>query len=104
MLIVLTGMKPGFDARAVISGKEMDEHHVFDAKMEMVLTKGIEMVCESIPGCILQLYAILKSGDRSRRAVVSVAVSALTTGFISASISFDYDGKTFTTFHSTKLL
>jgi len=93
MLIVLTGMKPGFDAFSVCSGKEMDEHGLMDAKAELVVCKGIEMVCESIPGCILQLYAILKSGDRSRRVIVSVAVSALTTGFISASISFDFDGK-----------
>jgi len=98
MLIVLTGMKPGFDARAVISGKEMDEHHLFDAKTQLVTTKCAEMIAESIPGCILQLYAILKSRDRSKRAVVSVAVSALTTGFISASISFDFDGKTSSTF------
>jgi len=91
MLIVLTGLKPGFDAFNVCSGKEADEHSVFDAKTELVICKGIEMVCESIPGCVLQLFAILKNKDRTRRAIVSVAVSALTTGFNSASISFDAD-------------
>jgi len=93
MLIVLTGMKPGWDAFSVCSEKEADEHSTMDAKAEMVMDKGIEMVCESIPGCILQLYAILKSGDRTQSAIASVAVSALTTGFSSASISFDFDGK-----------
>ena len=91
ILIVLTGMKPGIDAYNVCSGKQMDEHNAFDAKVEMIIAKGIEMMCESIPGCFLQLYAILKSGDRSQRAIASVAVSALTTGFSSASISFDMD-------------
>jgi len=90
-LIVLTGLKPGFDAHAVVSGKEMDVHSAFDPKIELVICKGAEMVCESIPGCLLQLYAILKSGDRSQRAIVSVAVSALTTGFSSATIAFDAD-------------
>jgi len=91
MMIVLTGFKPGFDAARVIIGKEMDEHSVLDAKTEMVCTKGIEMACESIPGCVLQVFAILKSGDRSRRAILSVTVSAFTTGFSSGSISFDMD-------------
>ena len=71
----------------------MGEYSVFDAKEEMVFTKGIEMICESIPGCVLQMFAILKSGDRSRPAIASIAVSALTTGFSSSSISFDFDGK-----------
>ena len=33
--IVLTGLKPGFDAYAVCSSKEMESHHVFDAKSEL---------------------------------------------------------------------
>ena len=91
MLIVLTGLKPGFDAKNVISGKEMEEHNAVDAKIEMVLSKLGEMFCESVPWCILQLFVILKSGDRNESALVSVAVSALTAGFSSASVAFDYD-------------
>jgi len=82
---------PYRDAAAVCSGKKMDEHHVFDAKMELALTKGAEMVCESIPGCLLQLYVILKVGDTSGRAVMSVVVSALTTGYSSGTIAYDAD-------------
>jgi len=96
VLIVLTGLKPGVDAYKVVSGKEADAHSVTDAKFELVCSKAVEIMCESLPGAILQLYAILK-GAKSRRAIVSVAVSALTTGFSSASISFDYDGKTLST-------
>ena len=74
------------DAAAVCSGKKMEEHHSFDAKTELVLTKGIEMICESIPGCLLQLYVMLKVGDTSGRAVTSVVVSALTAGYSSGTL------------------
>jgi len=74
------------DAAAVSSGKKMEEHHVFDAKTELAMTKCIEMLCESIPGCLLQLYVILKVGDTSWGAVTSVVVSALTTGFASGTL------------------
>ena len=64
----------------------MDEHHVFDAKTELAFTKGIEMICESIPGCLLQLYVILKVGDTSGRAMTSVVISALTSGYSSGTM------------------
>jgi len=69
----------------------MGEHHVWDAKTELVITKGAEMVCESIPGCLLQLYVILKVGNTSGRAVMSVVVSALATGYSSGTIAYDAD-------------
>ena len=74
------------DAAAVCSGKKMEEHHVIDARTELVATKFVEMVCESIPGCLLQLYVILKVGDTSGRAVTSVVVSALTAGYSSGTL------------------
>ena len=50
------------------------------------------MFAEAIPGAILQLAAILsEDGTASSIAITSLIVSALTTGFISASISFDWD-------------
>ena len=64
----------------------MEEHHTFDAKTELVITKCIEMVCESIPGCLLQLYVVLKVGDTSTRALTSVVISALTAGYSSGTL------------------
>jgi len=64
----------------------MDEHHVVDAKTELTMTKMCEMLCESLPGCLLQLYVILKVGDTSGRAVTSVVVSALTAGYSSGAL------------------
>ena len=89
MLIVVTGLKPGYDCWKVVSGQEMEEHHLFDAKAELVITKCAEMIAESIPGSLLQLYVLLKVKKMSRAAVGSVIVSAMTTGFSSASISFE---------------
>jgi hypothetical protein len=54
-----------------------------------------EMVCEAIPGCVMQFYVILGTLQDGRRvtnqAVLSLTVSALSTGFSSATITFDYD-------------
>jgi hypothetical protein len=53
------------------------------------------MFAEAIPGTILQLYAALRlflvGGDVSKRAVLSIALSALTTGYTSSMLSYDYD-------------
>ena len=70
----------------------MEEHHAFDPKTEHVLTRVVEMVCESVPETMLQLYVLLKERHTVSRATVGgVLVSAMTTGFSSASISFDFD-------------
>jgi len=50
MLIVLSGLKPGFDAYQVAKGAEQSAGAVFDPSTEHVFTKGQEMVAESIPG------------------------------------------------------
>ena len=89
MLIVMTLMKPAIDAGRVVSGKQMEEHHAFSAKDELVFTKCAEMLAESIPGSLLQLYVLLKVRNVTRATVGSVIVSAMTTGFSSASISFE---------------
>ena len=50
MLIVLSGLKPGFDAYQVAKGAEQDVGAVWDPAMENIATKSVEMVAESIPG------------------------------------------------------
>ena len=55
-----------------------------------MVTKGVEMVAESILGTLLQMY-VAKVRNASRATVGSVVASAMTTGFSSASISFDFD-------------
>ena len=55
-------------------------------------SQGIELATESIPGCVLQIYVVLRNPEEvGIGALVSIAISALTTGFTSALISFDKD-------------
>jgi hypothetical protein len=50
ILIVLTGLKPGFDAFRVAGGKEIEEGNTVDPKVELVAGKCSELLAESIPG------------------------------------------------------
>ena len=50
------------------------------------------MVFEAIPGCVMQSFVLVKvvqgGGGVSKQAVVSLAVSALSTGFSSAIVTY----------------
>ena len=48
--IIVIGMKPALNAYYVATNKPQTEGMRFDAKMELVVTKVIEMVAESVPG------------------------------------------------------
>ena len=52
----------------------------------------MELSCESIPGCVLQIYVLMTTpGSSSSGAIASIGISTLTTGFASAMIAFDKD-------------
>ena len=92
MIPVFVGLKPTVDAFRVASGAKISKGQAVDPVMEMTCTKCAEMFAEAIPGVIIQLSAILSGdGGTSTGATVSLAVSALTTGFVSASLSYDWD-------------
>ena len=57
----------------------------------MIITKVCEIFAEAIPAGVLQAYAFVKSPNRSAIAAISIVISALTTGFGSALISYDND-------------
>lgn len=57
MLIVLSGLKPGFDAYQVAKGAEQSVGALLDPATELVFTKVEEMVCESIPGALPSAHA-----------------------------------------------
>jgi len=63
-----------------------------DPLMEITSMKTVELFAESIPGCIIQLAAIAtgKGGVRLD-AMGSIMVSAMTAGYTSATISYDFD-------------
>jgi len=90
-LICLLLLRPAVDAYRVSVGQE-DENSQTDALTEMIMNKGIELATESIPGCVLQVYVWLLSPNKAGTfALLSIGISALTTGFSSAMISFDLD-------------
>lgn len=68
---------------------------MFDPLSEMSYTKGVEMVAEAIPGVIIQLSAIMETYAEGKEPsfgiMSSLLISLMTTGFTSASISYDWD-------------
>ena len=92
MIPVVVGLKPALDAYRVASGAKIEEKQALNPLEEMTFIRAIEMFAEAIPGAIIQLAAILsENGEASSIAITSLIASALTTGFVSASISFDWD-------------
>jgi hypothetical protein len=93
MLIVLSGIAPGIHAMRVANGAEMSKHAAYSPELELVITRCTEMALESVPGTVLQVSTALQSmkdGDGfSKVALGSIIVSAFTTGFSAATISFE---------------
>jgi hypothetical protein len=93
MLIVLSGTAPGVHAMRVANGTDQSEHAALNPELELTATRCLEMCCESCPGSVLQMYAVFRNatngGGWSKLAVASIVVSALTTGFGAATISFE---------------
>jgi hypothetical protein len=89
---ILLGYKPAVDAYRVATGAKQEVGATMDPMLEMTTMKMAEMFAEAIPGVIIQLMAIATSDkDVGTSAWLSVAVSAITTGFVSATISYDFD-------------
>ena len=54
----------------------------------MVVSKLAEIFAEAIPAGVLQAYAFVQNSKRTTAAFASILISALTTGFGSALISY----------------
>ena len=59
MVIVLSCCKPGVDAYRVLKGEKKDLFLRFDPLMEMVYSKGVELVLEAIGGSVLQTTILI---------------------------------------------
>mmetsp|Transcript_31169 Transcript_31169/g.61756 ORF Transcript_31169/g.61756 Transcript_31169/m.61756 type:complete len:492 (+) Transcript_31169:103-1578(+) len=86
-------LKPGIDAHRVASKAETEEAAAVDARSEMTGARVIEVVAESIPGTIIQAMAMFSTsgGDTSLTPVLSLSSSILTSAFISAQLSHEWD-------------
>jgi len=64
----------------------------FNTFEELTFIKGVELFAEAIPAVIIQLMAIATTeGKVSMSAWLSLVASAVSAGFIGATISYDYD-------------
>ncbi|GMI24908.1 hypothetical protein TrRE_jg654, partial [Triparma retinervis] len=68
VIIVLLGIKPVFDAYRVAQNATK-EGKGLDVMGEMVITRSIECIIESIPSSILQTVAFFKSGGKAKSAL-----------------------------------
>jgi hypothetical protein len=92
LIPILLGYKPAVDACRVATGAKQEVGTAMEPMYEMTGMKVIEMFAEAIPGVITQLMAIATNAKEvGTSAWLSVAVSAITTGFASATISYDWD-------------
>jgi len=92
MLLVVTCLKPAADAYKTASGHEGEDHHAMPPKVELVFFRIIEMVCESIPGGVLQLLAILRAESApGATEILSVTFSIMATAFAGSVIAYDFD-------------
>jgi hypothetical protein len=93
MLIVLTGIAPGIHAMHVANGAQQAEHATIGPELELTATRIMEMTFESCPGTVVQVYALIRlmrdGKATSKAALGSIIVSALTTGFSAATISYE---------------
>jgi hypothetical protein len=89
---ILIGFKPAVDAYRVAKGEKQEAGQSFDVLTELTTMKCAEMFAEALPGVIIQLMAIATNKkDVADAAWVSLSISVLTTGFSSATISYDWD-------------
>jgi len=90
-LITLFFMRPAVDAFRVATNHEDDEA-TMDPLSQMFANKGCQLGFESIPGCVLQIYVwLIDPEEAGTFALLSIVISAMTTGFTSAMIAYDMD-------------
>jgi len=60
-LILFSSLKPGVDAwrSAVFTASNREEGTGFDPKSELAFSRSVELCCESVPGTVLQLAALI---------------------------------------------
>ena len=91
LLLVITCVKPAMDAYRVFLGGEQDPLNMLSPLAEMTISKVGETVFEAIPSGLLQLKIFLTSEKKTAAALLSLLMSAASTGYTSAVLSYDFD-------------
>ena len=79
------------DAYRVASGAEAAAGASIDPLMEMVYTKGGELVFEAVPGLVLQLVAAINAKENTTSVFVSLIISTASAALTGTSIFWDID-------------
>ena len=92
-LIVVTGLKPAVDAFRIISGTKAHLNDAIEKIFEHTISKLVEVVAESIPSALVQIYAIIESSDKVNleSSLVSIVISVTTISFVTTTMCFDFD-------------
>ena len=90
-LLVVSQLKPAVDAFHVVSGTKASEHAAMDPQLELTLGKISEVICETIPSAVVQLYAFFQSETVNFSSLASIVVSVATIANIVTVMAFDFD-------------
>ena len=93
LFYVFIFVKPGIDAYRIVNLDRQwkDPALNLDPLAENAFTKVSEMLLEAVPSAVLQSAIIIMGGRYTVAAVLSIVLSALSTGYTSSSMSFEYD-------------
>ena len=90
-MITLFFLRPAVDAYRVCTNHKSTDNGVGSLDM-MMFNKCAELATEAIPGCVLQIYVWLTNREQAGTyALMSIAISAMCTGFARAMIASDKD-------------
>jgi hypothetical protein len=87
--LVITFLKPGWDAYSVVHNVVQVPGATNDALTNAGYCKASEMFAESIPGLFVQSVALLQSTSVTRGAIFSLFMSACSTGMTATSMADD---------------
>ena len=97
VFFIFTSMKPAIDAYRVVSGTKTtgttaeETASNLDPLLELIALRIVEITCESVPGCVLQLTALFRSQQATFQSILSIVVSFATISFGATSITFLMD-------------
>jgi hypothetical protein len=91
---VVSLLKPGLDAVRVGGGEEHVPGAPLGPLSEMVVSKVGEVLFEALPNLLLLAVFLLKGGEVTTVAVVSIVLSCFSTSFTMSMLAFDLDTST----------
>ena len=91
ILFVIFQARTAVDIYRVSTGAKQHKDETFPPYLAMIYNKSSEMFGEAIPSSVLQSYQLIKSVNRSKGAMLSLLLSAISIGFCSATLALDLD-------------